>query len=33
MAEFTLDLPEERVDAFTRAVIELTGGRAEIHEK
>jgi len=33
VAEFTLDLPEERVDAFTRAVIELTGGRAEIHEK
>jgi uncharacterized YigZ family protein len=33
VAEFTVELPEEHVDAFTRAVVELTGGRAEIHEK
>ena len=33
VAGFTLELPEEHVDAFSRAVVELTGGRAEIHEK
>jgi uncharacterized YigZ family protein len=33
VARFTVDLPEERVDEFSRAVVELTGGRAEIHEK
>ncbi|WP_319582781.1 YigZ family protein [uncultured Pseudodesulfovibrio sp.] len=33
VAGFTVELPEERVGAFTLAVGELTGGRAEIHEK
>jgi uncharacterized YigZ family protein len=33
VAGFTVELPEERVDEFTLAVVELTGGRAEIHEK
>ncbi|XXJ21567.1 YigZ family protein [Desulfovibrio caledoniensis] len=33
VAGFTVELPEERVDEFSRAVVELTGGRAEIHEK
>jgi uncharacterized YigZ family protein len=33
VAGFTVELPEERVDEFSRAVAELTGGRAEIHEK
>ncbi|OIQ49804.1 IMPACT family member YigZ [Pseudodesulfovibrio hydrargyri] len=33
VAEFTVELPEEHVDGFARTVVELTGGRAEIHEK
>ncbi|MEZ7198474.1 YigZ family protein [Pseudodesulfovibrio karagichevae] len=33
VAGFNVELPEERVDAFSAAVVELTGGRAEIHEK
>ena len=32
-AGFTVKLPEERAAPFTAAVVELTGGRAEIHEK
>jgi len=33
VAGFNVELPEERVGAFSDAVVELTGGRAEIHEK
>ncbi|WP_207263333.1 YigZ family protein [Desulfovibrio sp. Huiquan2017] len=33
VAGFTVELPEERTDDFAAAVTELTGGRAEIHEK
>ena len=33
VAGFTVELPEERADGFTAAIIELTVGRAEIHEK
>ncbi|EGB15303.1 Uncharacterized protein family UPF0029, N-terminal acting [Pseudodesulfovibrio mercurii] len=32
-AGFTVELPEERATGFAAAVTELTGGRAEIHEK
>ncbi|WP_338668765.1 YigZ family protein [Pseudodesulfovibrio methanolicus] len=33
VAGFGVELPEEHVDPFSDAVAELTGGRAEIHEK
>jgi putative IMPACT (imprinted ancient) family translation regulator len=33
VAGFTVELPEEHAAPFTRAVADLTGGCAEIHEK